>query len=255
MKSHKNPELYRFAALSLTIILIVYSGWLFGAEMFGTSFSHWRGGPDHHWQANVFAKFDVTDLSWHLADRFGNSSWGGLNPHSHYFVFLLLTWPIAVAGTALLWWKAAKLTENAFAIGFKLTAFIALLGAFISVGYFFEYFRAIPPIDKFTFDRIPGASIRDYSQFLRPMLGLFDWLILIAGLLATTNLLGISVSRWEWARNRTLWMSLSVAIAYLGAYFVPTGGTTIAVVTVLFISTAWLMSIYEVVTPSQDRPE
>jgi hypothetical protein len=66
MKSHKNPELYRFAALSLMILLIVYSGWLFGAEMFGTSFSHWRGDmphDPHRWQANVIAKFYVSDVA------------------------------------------------------------------------------------------------------------------------------------------------------------------------------------------------
>jgi hypothetical protein len=165
------------------------------------------------------------------------------------------TLPIVVAGTALLWWKAAKLTENAFTIGFKSTAFIVLAGAVVAVGIFFEYSRVIPPESLGLIKRISPASMPDYVQFLHPMLDLFDWLILIAGLLATTNLLGISVSRWEWARNRTLWMSLSVAIAYLGAYFVPTGGTTVAVITVLFISTAWLMSIYEVVTPSQDRSE
>ena len=230
MRLNKHPELYRFIALSLTIITIVHSAWLFGSELFGTSHSDWRATD--WWQANLIAKLDVSDAGWIEAVRLGR--WGGLNPES-YESLLLLIWPIIVGVTALMWWKAAGHAEKTFVIGLKLTAAIVLVASLTAVGFTNEFSRAWNTM---------GYLLPSSFPLLRAMVALFDWLILFAILLGTTNFLGTWGSILNRPINRNLWIMLSVIIAYLGAYLVASGGTATTIIFLIFISTVWLAALY-----------
>jgi hypothetical protein len=231
MRLNKHPELYRFIALSLTIITIVHSAWLFGSELFSTFHSKWR--PIDWWQANLIAKFDFPDVNIfgpELPSQCCNR-WGGLIPESSYESLLILTWPIIVGVTALMWWKAAGHAEKTFEIGLKLTAAIILVASLTAVG-----FTALNPSG--------GGRIESRLPFLQAMVSLFDWLILFAILLGTTNFLGTWGSRLNRSINRNLWIMLSVIIAYLGAYLVASGGTATTIIFLIFISTVWLAALY-----------
>jgi len=246
MRKLSHPHVYSFAALTLTIASIIYSAWLFGgSELFGNTFSEWRGSG-YRIESNPALKF-FQDSSYEnrlQGARYDDSAWGGLVPYSDYFRLILVPLPILIGLTGLMWWKTVAETPKPFNIGHKFTTIIMLIAAAFACAIVVDI-TALWPSEG---DPPPWGALHGYQrqtpgEFTPLFIMFFDWLLVMSLLSSMVNMIGLWISGWKQLGSPLTWLSTLFLIAYLGAFAISLGGTITGIVTLIIVTSVWLLAL------------
>ena len=250
---------FEFAAISMAVVLIGYSAWLFGP-----SNSHWH-------TTEIWGSNPITKLLPEVSTGYPLPYWAGMVPNSAAEVPTLLLLPVLAVLSALMWWKCAENAPHPLKFGFMLTAGLMAVATLVSTVIVVELSAAWEPWMDVTRTSGVGCgrhgcseNIAENLQFLRPMVVSFEWLMMMSLFAGTFSLIG------NWS-NRVLWLGTSVwlSVAFIASFMLTytasyggrtTGMLTSAAIAVLWIvvSTRWFSEIRhrttsKAITPSFDR--